>query len=81
MREFCALSRLSVKFPLVAVEKGMLPKFVPIPVPGLVERFTLVKSAKPMGVMNADPKAHESGAGAAAGAGGLAGTNVAQAPG
>jgi hypothetical protein len=50
----------------------MLPKLVPIPDPGLVERFTLVKSAKPVGVMNADPKAQESGA-VAAGAAGLSG--------
>src|SRR5258707_716850 len=80
IREFCSLSLLSVRFPLVVVEKGMLPKLVPIPVPGFVERFTLVKSAKPMGVMKADPKAHESGAFATTGAGGLGTMNSGAGP-
>ena len=51
MREFWMLKRVSVKLPAWTFEYGMLPKFVPMPLPGLVDRVTEVISINPTGVM------------------------------
>src|SRR5262252_9469495 len=55
MREFWALIRNSLLFPFTAVLYGMLPKLVPMPLPGLVDRNRAVKSMKPTGVIEAEP--------------------------
>src|SRR6185295_11986854 len=53
--EFCALNRNSVSLPAVVLLNGILPKFVPMPEPALVERKTAVKSMNPTGVIVAEP--------------------------
>src|ERR1700722_8606811 len=68
MREFCGLNRVSLKDPACVFEYGMLPKFVPMPVPVLVERVTDVISRNPTGVKNASPNLNCSGELASSGA-------------
>src|SRR4051794_8669416 len=46
-REFCIENRNSESLPAVALLKGILPKFVPIPLPTFRSRTNVVKSRKP----------------------------------
>jgi hypothetical protein len=51
MREFCGFGRSSVSRAVGTLLNGIAPKFVPMPLPAVADRKTVVKSRNPIGVI------------------------------